>query len=291
MPGAPSGGPGVLEGLGLLERTDIGKHRNDAQGWYLISQASRLMFADRDRYIGDPDFVDVPLEGLLDPAYLDERAKLIAPTADPAAARPGKPRGAGVRAPDRTLEPGGTTHMVIVDRWGNVVSMTTTVESIFGSGRMVAGFFLNNQLTDFSFSPTDRDGAAAANAVGPGKRPRSSMAPAIVLDRQHRFVAAMGSPGGPAILSYNLKTLVGLLDWKMPMQQAIELPNLIAIGSFYGAEVDKFPPEVVAGLAARGVKLTSGAGAEGSGLHGVEVTPAGLRGGADPRREGVAKAP
>jgi gamma-glutamyltranspeptidase/glutathione hydrolase len=169
--------------------------------------------------------------------------------------------------------------------------MTTTVESIFGSGRMVAGFFLNNQLTDFSFSPTDRDGAPAANAVGPGKRPRSSMAPAIVLDRQHRFVAALGSPGGPAILSYNLKTLVGVLDWKLPIQQAIDLPNLIAIGGFYGAEVDKFPPGVLAGLAAKGVNLTSGAGAEASGLHGVELTPAGLRGAADPRREGVAKAP
>jgi gamma-glutamyltranspeptidase/glutathione hydrolase len=121
MPGAPSGGPGVLEGLGLLERTDIGKHRNDAEGWYLFSQASRLMFADRDRYIGDPDFVDVPVEGLLDPAYLRQRAKLIGPKADPAPPKPGKPKGAGVRAPDRTLEPGGTTHFVIVDRWGDVV--------------------------------------------------------------------------------------------------------------------------------------------------------------------------
>jgi gamma-glutamyltranspeptidase/glutathione hydrolase len=291
MPPAPSGGPAVLEGLGLLERTAIDKHRNDAEGWYLFSQASRLMYADRDRYIGDPDFMGVPVKGLLDPAYLDARAKLIGPNADPAAPAPGRPKGAGVRAPDRTLEPGGTTHMVIVDRWGNVVSMTTTVESIFGSGRMVGGFFLNNQLTDFSFAPTDGDGAPAANAVAPGKRPRSSMAPAIVLDRNHRFVAALGSPGGPAILAYNLKTLVGLLDWKMPIQEAIDLPNLIAVGTFYAAEVDKFSPEVKAGLAERGVKLSSGFGAEGSGLHGVEVTPAGLRGGADPRREGSAKAP
>ena len=291
LPQAPAGGPAVLEGLGILERTAIDKHRNDAEGWYLLSQASRLMFADRDRYIGDPDFVEVPVEGLLDPAYLDARARLIGPTADPAPPAPGKPRGAGVRAPDRTLEPAGTSHIVIVDRWGNVVSMTTTVESIFGSGRMVAGFFLNNQLTDFSFAPNDRDGAPAANAVGPRKRPRSSMAPAIVLDRNRRFVAAVGSPGGPAILAYNLKTLVGMLDWKMPVQEAIELPNLIAVGTFYAAEVDKFSPEVKDGLAAKGVKLSSGFGAEGSGLHGVEVTPEGLRGGADPRREGVAKTP
>ena len=117
------------------------------------------------------------------------------------------------------------------------------------------------------------------------------MAPAIVLDRQNRFVAAVGSPGGPSIIAYNLKALVGLLDWKLPMQEAIALPNLIAGGSFYAAETNKFSPELVSGLEARGVKMTSGFGAEGSGLHGVEVTPQGLRGGADPRREGVAKAP
>ena len=290
-PNAPSGGPAVLQGLGLLERTDIAAHRNDVEGWYLFSQASRLMYADRDRYIGDPAFVDVPVEGLLEPAYLDARARLIGPTASPEAPRPGTPRGAKARAPDRTLEPAGTTHFVVVDGAGNVVSMTTTVESIFGSGRMVHGFFLNNQLTDFSFSPVDRDGAPAANAVAPGKRPRSSMAPAIVLDRDRRFVAAVGSPGGPAILAYNLKTLVGVLDWKLPVQEAIDLPNLIAAGTFYGAEVDKFAPELREGLAARGVKLTPSPGAEGSGLHGVEVTPQGLRGGADPRREGVARAP
>ncbi len=289
-PGAPSGGPAVLEALGILEHTDIAKHPNSVEGWYLFSQASRLMYADRDRYIADPDFVDVPVEGLLDPAYLAERARLIGPS--PAASvPPGKPRGAGVRAPDRTQEVSGTTHLVVVDRWGNVVSMTTTVESTFGSGRMVHGFFLNNQLTDFSFSPEDRDGAPAANAVAGGKRPRSSMAPAIVLDKDRRFVAAVGSPGGPSILAYNLKALVGMLDWKLPVQEAINLPNLIAGGSFYAAEVDKFSPELTAGLEASGIKLTSGFGAEGSGLHGIEVTPQGLRGGADPRREGVAKAP
>jgi gamma-glutamyltranspeptidase/glutathione hydrolase len=289
-PGAPSGGPAVLEGLGLLARTDIDKHPNDAQGWYLFSQASRLMYADRDRYIADPDFVKVPVAGLLDPAYLDERARLIGPAAA-AQVSYGTPKGAPQLARDDTREVAGTTHFAIVDKWGNAVSMTTTVESTFGSGRMVHGFFLNNQLTDFSFSPTDKDGAPAANAVAPGKRPRSSMAPAIVLDRNRNFVAAVGSPGGPAILAYNLKALVGVLDWKMPVQEAINLPNLIAGGSFYAAEVDKFTPEVKAGLEARGVKLSSGFGAEGSGLHGIEVTPQGLRGGADPRREGVAKAP
>jgi gamma-glutamyltranspeptidase/glutathione hydrolase len=289
-PNAPSGGPAVLQGLGLLERTDVAaRGPEDPQGWYLFSQASRLMYADRDRYIGDPSFVDVPVEGLLEPAYLDRRARLIDPVQAGAPPPPGTPRGAGVRAPDRTAEPAGTTHFAIVDAQGNAVSMTTTVESIFGSGRMVAGFFLNNQLTDFSFQPANSDGAPAANAVAGGKRPRSSMAPAIVLDGQGRFVAAVGSPGGPAILAYNLKALTGMLDWKLPVQAAIDLPNLIAAGSFYAAEVDKFPPAVREGLAARGVQLRSGAGAEGSGLHGIERLPdGGLRGGADPRREGVA---
>lgn len=290
LPPAPAGGPGVLEALGILENTDIARHPNTVEGWYLFSQASRLMYADRDRYVGDPDFVEVPTEGLLDRAYVAERAKLIGPVAA-ATVAPGKPRGAGPRAPDATREVSGTSHFVVVDRWGNVASITTTVESVFGSGRMVGGFFLNNQLTDFSFTPTDRDGAPAANAVAPGKRPRSSMSPAIVLDREGRFVAAVGSPGGPSILAYTLKALVGVLDWKMPMADAIALPNLIAGGSFYAAEVEKFSPELRAGLEAKGVKLTSGFGAEGSGLHGVEVTPQGLRGGADPRREGVARAP
>jgi gamma-glutamyltranspeptidase/glutathione hydrolase len=289
VPPAPSGGPAVLEGLGILQRTDIGAHKDDAQGWYLFSQASRLMYADRDRYYGDPDFVEVPMEGLLEPAYLDARAKLINPTTAGPAPAPGNPRGAKARAPDHTLEPGGTTHFVIVDKDGNAVSMTTTVESIFGDGRMVGGFFLNNQLTDFSFDPKDGDGAPAANAVAGGKRPRSSMAPAVVLDKQGRLVEVVGSPGGPSILAFNLKALVATLDWKLPMQQALALPNLIAAGNFYASEPDKYPTGVVPALAAKGVKLQGGAFGEGSGLHGIEVTPDGLRGGADPRREGVAK--
>jgi gamma-glutamyltranspeptidase/glutathione hydrolase len=234
--------------------------------------------------------VDVPVEGLLDPAYLKARAALIGDKAG-APPAPGNPKGAGARGPDATKEPGGTSHMVIVDAAGNAVSMTTTVESIFGTGRMVDGFFLNNQLTDFSFSPTEKDGVPAANAVAPGKRPRSSMAPAIVLDRQGKLVAALGSPGGNAILAYNLKALVAVLDWKLPMQDAVALPNLIARGEPYWSEPDKMAPGVVEGLAAKGVVLRGGGGAEASGLHGVLVTPKGLTGGADPRREGAAKAP
>jgi gamma-glutamyltranspeptidase/glutathione hydrolase len=288
LPDAPAGGPAVLETLGILERTDIDRRGpSDPQAWSLFAQASRLMYADRDRYMGDPAFVAVPTPGLLSSAYLDARAALIGPTAGHAP-QPGAPPGAPMRAADRTLEPGGTSHFVVVDAQGDVVSMTTTVESVFGSGRMVGGFFLNNQLTDFSFSPKDASGAPAANAVAPGKRPRSAMSPTIVLDHQGSFVAAIGSPGGPGIIAYDLKALVGMIDWKLPIQRAIDLPNLIARGDTYSSEPAKFAPGVVQGLSERGISLSERGGAEDSGLHGVERVKGGLRGGADPRREGVA---
>ena len=285
---APSGGPALLEELGLLQHTDIASRGPaDAQGWLEIAEAERLMYADRNKYEGDPAFITYPLQGLLDPGYLADRAKLIGDHAGPAPL-PGHPAGALAVGPDHTREPGGTSHFVIVDADGNVVSITTTVESIFGDGRMVDGFFLNNQLTDFSFSPTDPDGAAAANAVGPGKRPRSSMAPNIILDGQGDFVAAVGSPGGNAIPSYVLKAIVGVIDWKLPMQEALDLPNLIAHGAGFYSEPSRYPPGVVAGLAAKGVVFQSAGQAEGSGLHGVMKVPGGYEGGADDRREGVA---
>jgi gamma-glutamyltranspeptidase/glutathione hydrolase len=258
------------------------------EGWYQFAEASRLMYADRDQYVADPAFVDVPLAGLLDPAYLKSRAALIGPMSQ--RREPGTPPGAKARGADATAEVPGTSHFVVVDGAGNVVSMTTSVESSFGSGRMAAGMVLNNQLTDFSFVATGPDGAPVANAVAPGKRPRSSMSPVIVLDRQGRFVAALGSPGGMSIPAYNVKALVGLLDWKLTLQEAFDLPNVVARGANTAAETDKFAPDVVAGLAAKGIVLR-GSSAEGSGLHGVVVKDGKLVGAADKRREGVALAP
>ncbi|GAC1455247.1 MAG: gamma-glutamyltransferase [Steroidobacteraceae bacterium] len=286
VPPPPAGGVSLLELLGTLEKTDIASRGpNDPQAWFLFAQASRLMYADRDRYVADPHFIPVPVERLLDPGYLRVRAQLIGEHAGPAP-QPGNvlvpPRGR-----DATQESSGTSHFVVVDAEGNVVSMTTTVESVFGSGRAVAGFVLNNQLTDFSFAPTE-GGRPAANAVQGGKRPRSSMAPAIVIDKERNFVAALGSPGGSAILEYNAKALVAILAWKLSLKQAIELPNLIARGDSFNGELAKLSPTVVAGLHERGIELKSGR-AEYSGFHGVLRRADGsYEGAADSRREGVA---
>src|SRR5687767_14873479 len=248
VPPPPSSGVGLLQLLAILERTDIaGRGPGDPQAWFLFAEASRIMYADRDRYVADPAFVKVPVEGLLAPAYVAERARLIGPTAGPQP-QAGNPAGALVAARDSTLEPAGTSHFIVRDAAGSVVSMTTTVESIFGSGRMVDGFFLNNQMTDFAFRPRDALGRPAANAVAPGKRPRSSMTPAILLDGDRRFVGTIGSPGGNAILAYVAKTLVGAVHWGLPVQESIDLPNLIARGNAFYGEVSRFSPEVLAGL-------------------------------------------
>jgi gamma-glutamyltranspeptidase / glutathione hydrolase len=286
VPPPPSSGVALLQMLEMLDDTPIAQHgSSDPQSWFLFAQASRLMYADRDYYVGDPRFVSVPIEQLLDPAYVRQRVQLIGTRAG-AAPPPGDisvPRGR-----DRTAESSGTSHFVVMDADGNVVSMTTTVESVFGSGRTVGGFVLNNQLTDFSFDPNEA-GHAAANAVQGGKRPRSSMSPVIVLDRKGQFVAALGSPGGNAILEYNAKALVALLAWNMSLKQSIELPNLIARGDAYSGEIAKFPPAILTGLRERGIELKGGH-AEGSGLHGIVRLPDGtFEGAADSRREGVAR--
>ena len=291
-PPPPASGVGTLLLLGLLERTDIaGREPTDPHAWFLFAEASRLMYADRDHYVGDPAFVRVPVEGLLSPAYLDERARLIGTLSPSAAPKPGVPAGAPALPADKSLEPSGTSHFIVRDSAGNVVSMTTTVESIFGSGRMVDGFFLNNQLTDFSFAPVHADGRPAANAVAPGKRPRSSMTPVILFDSEGRFAGAIGSAGGNAILAFVAKSLVAAIDWGHTMQGALSAPNLVARGANFQGEVGKFPPGVLEGLAQRGILVKPGQG-EDSGVHAVLIRrdSAGremVDGGYDPRREGV----
>lgn len=285
-PPPPASGVGLIELMMILDRTDIAsRSASDPQAWFLFAEASRLMYADRNRYVGDPAFVSVPVAGLIDPAYVDSRSKLIGTSAGPPPAA-GVPAGATVAVNDNTLEPTGTSHFIVGDADGNVVSMTTTVESIFGTGRMVDGFFLNNQLTDFSFSPKDEQGRPVANAVAPGKRPRSSMTPAILLTRDGQFAGAIGSAGGNAILAYVAKSLVASVDWNMPMQDALAAPNLVARGPNFQGEVTKFSPEVLAGLRQRGIDLKPGQG-EDSGVHAVLIRDGRIDGGFDPRREGV----
>ncbi len=286
-PPPPGGGAGVLELLGELESTDIASRgADDPQAWYTFAEASRLMYADRDHYIADPKFVAAPVKGLLDPAYDASRAALIPALAGGPVTYGDPPRSPADGA-DRTAERGGTSDFAIVDAAGNAVSMTTTVNLIFGNGRMVHGFFLNDQLNDFSDEPGDPDGRPAANAVAPGKQPRSSMSPVIVLDRQGRFVAAMGSPGGSSILDYVGKALVGWIDWKLPLAQAFALPNMVAKGDTVSIETGE-DPRIVQALQARGLKVKPNAGEE-SGLHGIVAVSGGFQGAADPRREGVAR--
>ncbi len=291
-PPPPGGGVGVLEVLGILEHTDIGQRGpKDPEAWAEFVAASRLAYADRDHYVGDPAFVHVPTEGLINGEYNKARAALMA-TDGLAAAAPayGTPPGATAAGPDHTPEPGGTSDLAIVDAEGNVVSMTTTIESVYGSGRTTHGFFLNNQLTDFSFAPANPDGTPAANAVAPGKRPRSSMSPVIVFERRKdgspgRFVMALGSPGGNSIIAYVAKTLVGVIDWKLSAEEAIALPNIVARGAAVSVEKGA-DPAIIAALKAKGLNVQADQGEE-SGLHAVVRTAKGYVGAADPRREGA----
>ena len=258
-----------------------------SRSWRIIGDATRLAFADRERYIADSDFVKIP-KGLLDPAYLKARSELIRrPTAlgkdDVKAGEPPWDK-AELRRDQPALEMPSTSHIVIVDAAGNIASMTTSVENSFGSRLMVDGFILNNQLTDFAFDPGPPD-AAVANRVEPGKRPRSSMAPTIVL-KDGKPVYALGSPGGSNIISYVATTLIALIDWKMDMQAAVSLPHFVNRFGRYDLEQDTAAADLADDLAALGyeVKVTE----LNSGLNGIAITPAGSTGGTDPRREGVA---
>jgi gamma-glutamyltranspeptidase/glutathione hydrolase len=286
--GPPSSGQvAVQQMMGVLETQDMAavKPGPDAAHW--LAEAGRLAYADRALFLADPAFVNVPVKGLTDPGYIKSRAALVDPNKSMGKAKPGDPpfQKTFLWGPSDGIEY-GTSHISIVDRNGNAVSMTTTIEDGFGSRTMTkSGFLLNNELTDFSFAATE-DGKPIANRVEPGKRPRSSMAPTMVLDGSGKLYAVVGSPGGSLIPNYVAKTLVGILDWKLDPQVAADLPNM---GSRNG------PTELEAGteaeawkpaLEAKGheVKLID----QNSGIHAIVVTPAGLVGGADSRREGVA---
>jgi gamma-glutamyltranspeptidase/glutathione hydrolase len=298
-PPLPSAGAvSVNEVMGVLARFAFDPAGADApSNWGLFADAQRLAYADWAVHIGDDRFVPVPLGGLLSAEYLAERAALIEPGRPLAQARPGdpwayEPGGAPARlGEDATVDAPGTSHFVVVDAEGDVVAMTASVESAFGSTRMAGGMILNNQLTDFSFRPVDRNGAPAANAVAPGKAPRSSMSPTIVLDRDGEFVVATGSPGGASIIAYAAKTLIGILDWGLSPQQAVELPNMVARGDTLRVEGARALPGQIEGLRAMGYDVQEGAG-ENSGLHVVLRRPDGsYEAGVDPRREGVALVP
>jgi gamma-glutamyltranspeptidase/glutathione hydrolase len=287
-----SGGLAVGQILKLVEPFDLGKEPADAlnpRALHLIAEAMRLAFADRDRYVGDPDFVSVP-STLLDAAYLSGRRALIDPDAAMLKPGPGTPPKIGALAPgvDDTVEQDGTTHFSIVDREGNVVSMTSTIESGFGSRVWAAGFLLNNELTDFALSPVDRAGRPLANAIAAGKRPRSSMAPTIVFDGEGRPWAVLGSPGGSRIIQYVVKSLVALIDWKLDAQATAALMNFGNRGGAFEIEIDH-RSALWHALKMKPYGHRISADYLASGAHIIVRRPdKRLEGGADPRREGVA---
>jgi len=255
--------------------------------------AQRLAYADRDHYFGDPDSVAVPLDDLLNPAYIEHRAtERFEPGAAPTHGDPGSVlRGEPVAnrwSKDTTDEVAGTTHLSIIDNDGNAVSMTATVEAPFGSSRWAHGFLLNNEMTDFAKS-YDPDAPPAANAVGPGRRPRSSMSPTMVFDENGDILMVTGSPGGNSIPAYVSKSIVAVLDWNMSAQDAVDFPNIIARGENVRVEIGVEPGQSIADdLAARGYKVLERDG-ENSGLHIIVVRPDELDGAADKRREGIVR--
>jgi len=290
--GAPppsSGGITVLQILGMLERFDLAAlGPGSAEAMHLVVEAHRLAFADREHYLGDPDFVAIPVAGLLDPDYLRRRSILISPDRALDRALPGEPQGApaGGTPMRPSASPGGTSHFTIVDSEGNVAALNSSIEAPFGSRMMSGGFLLNNQLTDFSFRPREGD-RALPNAVAPGKRPRSSMSPVIVFDAEGRVRLTVGARGGPRIVGYVVKTLVAALDWELEIQEAINLPNFSHADGQVELERNTPLAARAAEFAARGHKVRVAELA--SGLHGIERNATGWRGGADPRLDGVAR--
>ncbi len=305
FPPPSSGAIAIGQILGILSNTNAADLPLDAalagapsatpsaEWLHLYTEASRLTFADRALYLADPDFVSPPGGSwmtLLDPAYLAERARLIGENSMKSAApgNPGEMKTTYAPMPEQ-LEY-GTSHISIVDPYGNALAMTTTIEDAFGARQMVKGFLLNNELTDFSFAPADADGNPIANRVQPGKRPRSSMSPTLVFDKATgEFLMSGGSPGGALIIHYTAKLLYGTLNWGFTPQQAIDLPNFGSVGGPTLLEEKRFAPAVVEALIAKGhevreMNMTSGLQAI---MRTLEDGKPVYQGGADPRREGV----
>jgi gamma-glutamyltranspeptidase/glutathione hydrolase len=287
----PGSGVAVLEVLGLVEQLAPTGVNNDAAGWGTYIDAMELAYADRDHYVADADFVDVPIAGLVDPRYWRARAaERVAPGAQ---AMPGDPGAVLDENPiidrwalDGTAEVPGTSHLSVVDGDGNAVAFTASVEFAFGSQRMAAGFILNNELTDFSSLP-ERNGRPIANAVAPGKRPRSSMSPTLVFDADGKLFMATGSPGGNSIIAYTTKSILGVIDFGMSAADALALPNVVARGLPVRIEQERAAPGLMEALGAAGYAIAASQG-ENSGVHAIVVRKDGPEGAADPRREGVA---
>ena len=291
--GPPSSGAlSVGQILGMLNGFDLAASGpQDAQSWRLIGDASRLAFADRGRYMADSDFVPMPAKGLVEAGYLAARAGLMGKDAQSGArietVEAGHPKWdhAQVWADDAAIELPSTTHISIVDRYGNALSMTSTIENAFGSRLMTAGgFLLNNEMTDFSFR-SHRDGVPVANRVEPGKRPRSSMAPTIVM-QGGKPVLVVGSPGGSRIIGYVAQVIVAWADWGMDVQSAIAMPHLVNRFGPYDVEAGTQAEAMIPALEAMGYEVK--ARDLNSGIHAIDLRGGMLRGGADPRREGVA---
>lgn len=282
----PAGGITVLQILGILENYDLaGMGAMTLTAVHFIAEAEKLAYADRDHYVGDPDFISIPASAMLEKEYLKSRAYEIDASYTMNKAKPGtlSDEHAMRWGQNQPIDKPSTSHFTIVDGTGNVVSMTTTIEGPFGSHLMAGGMMLNNQLTDFSFLP-EVDGKPVANAVAAGKRPRSSMSPVIVFDSEGAFYAAVGSPGGTRIIGYVAKTLIALLDWNMTMADAVALPHFVdrngKLEIERGSALEKMAPEL------RQLGHMIDTRELMSGLHGIRVTPNGLEGGADPRRDG-----
>ncbi|MBD3732479.1 MAG: gamma-glutamyltransferase [Sphingopyxis sp.] len=284
--GPPSSGATTVFGiLGMLEAYDMkAMGKDNPMSWHLLAEAMQLAYADRAAYLGDSDFVDVPVKGLLDKAYLAERRRLISPFGAAGRYEPGAPPGAKPRAEAPPVKEQGTTHFVAVDAAGNVVSMTSTVESIFGSQLIANGYFLNNELTDFDLAPA-KDGIATQNRVQAGKRPLSSMSPTIVYGPDGKVVLAVGSAGGKRIIMHVTKTLIGVLDWGLDAKSAMELPNLYFGQRGVVIENNAAGQAIAAKMKPFGYSFT--ATDLGSKLNAVERTDKGWQGAADPRGPGT----